>query len=95
MLFSWGPLSFPDLLQMRHSAFPYLPSDVLQPGKSTVLTIPGTTAAHRDEVLFVPGSCAKSLRCKMNIVQPLAVLVFELIKPEPFRRSNWEKKGVR
>lgn len=59
------------------------------------MTIPGTTAAHRDEVLFVPGSWAKSIRCKMNIVQPLAVLVFELTKPEPFWRSNQEKKGVR
>ena len=90
-----NPLSSPDLLKIRHSAFPHLPSDRLQPGQSIVLTIPGTTAAHGNEVLFVPGSCAKSLQCKMNSVWPLAVLgMKEPIKPEPLWRCNGEKERV-
>lgn len=51
-----NPLSSPLLLQIGHSAFSHLPNNILQPGQSITLTIPGTTAAHGDKVLFVPGS---------------------------------------
>lgn len=90
-----NPLSSPELLSIGHSAFPPLPHKTLQPSQSIVWTIPGTTAAHRDEALFVPGSCAKSLGCKMNGVWPLAVFgMREFIKPKPLRRCNREKKCV-
>lgn len=88
-------LSPPLMLQIRHSGLTPLPNNTLQPGQSIVLTIPGTTATHGDEVFSVPGSSAKSLGCKMNSVWPLAVPgMKKLLKPKPLWRCNGEKKWV-